>query len=82
MTGGAPWGREEASHSITSSARASSVGGTSKPSALAVYPLDLLCQREPIASDLLIRASYGRVAGLRRAVIGGERSLSVIVGSR
>jgi hypothetical protein len=29
MTGGAPWGRKAASHSITSSARASSVGGTS-----------------------------------------------------
>jgi hypothetical protein len=38
-----------------------------------VYPLDLLCQREPIASDLLIRASYMRIAGLRRAAIGGAR---------
>jgi hypothetical protein len=46
-------------------------------SPLAVYPPDLLCQSEPIASDLLIRASYVRVAGLRRAAIGGGRSLSV-----
>jgi hypothetical protein len=46
-----------------------------------VYPLDLLCQREPIASDLLIRASYVRIAGLRRAAIGGALFLSVIVSS-
>jgi hypothetical protein len=50
----------------------------SRCSPLAVYPLDLLCQREPIASDLLIRASYVRIAGLRRATIGG----ALFVGNR
>src|SRR2546430_11215034 len=36
---GMPWGRKATSHSITSSVRASSVGGTSRPSALAVCRL-------------------------------------------
>jgi hypothetical protein len=48
----------------------------------AVEPFSLLREREPVAAQLLIRASYVRVAGLRRAVIGGVRSSSVIVGSR
>jgi hypothetical protein len=42
-----------------------------------VYPLDLLCQREPIASDLLIRASYVRIVGLR-----GDRRRALFVGNR
>src|SRR5262245_3548558 len=42
-------------HSITSSARASSVGGTSRPSALAVLRL--------IASSYLVGACTGRSAG-------------------
>jgi hypothetical protein len=32
---------------------------------IAVYPLDLLCQRKPIASDLLIRASYMGVGEIK-----------------
>src|SRR5262249_16787633 len=44
------------SHSITSSARASSVGGTSRPSALAVLRL--------IASSNLVGSSTGRSEGL------------------
>src|SRR5262249_27953152 len=42
-------------HSITSSARASSVGGTSRPSALAVFRL--------ITSSYLVGACTGRSAG-------------------
>src|SRR5262249_4272480 len=42
-------------HSITSSARASSVGGTSRPSALAVFKL--------ITSSYLVGACTGRSAG-------------------
>jgi HxlR-like helix-turn-helix len=48
----------------------------------AVEPFGLLREREPIAGQLLIRASYVRVAGLGRAAIGGVRSLSIIIGSR
>jgi hypothetical protein len=47
-----------------------------------VEPFGLLREREPVAGQLLIRASYVRVAGLRRAAIGGVRSLSIIIGSR
>ena len=43
------------SHSITSSARASSVGGTSRPSALAVLRL--------MTSSYLVGACTGRSAG-------------------
>jgi hypothetical protein len=52
---GVPWGRKAASHSITSSARASSVGGTSRPSARAVLRL--------ITSSYLVGACTGRSAG-------------------
>src|SRR5262249_61795482 len=52
----APQHEGEASiHSITSSARASTIGGTSRPRAFAVLRL--------ITSSYLVRACTGRVAG-------------------
>ena len=77
-------------HSITSSARASRVGGTSSPSALAVFRL--------ITSSYLVGACTGEVAGLfpledavdisRRAPVGlddvgrvGNQAAGVDVGA-
>src|SRR5262249_8693128 len=61
-------------HSITSSARASSVGGTSRPSVLAVFKL--------ITSSYFVGACTGRLAGfsplrMRSTYVAARRKLSV-----